>query len=165
MTHGFVHQINVSAGGVPKLPVGGPVEVGADGLAGDAHNDARHHGGPHRALCIYSLEVIEALRREGHPIRPGYAGENLTIAGLDWEELAPGRRLLIGRNVVAELTATVTPCAKNAAWFVDGYFRRMDADVHPGWSRWYARVVAQGAVEQGDPVGLETSADDGGMSK
>ena len=70
-------------GGVPKIPVGA-ARLGAEGVEGDKQNDLRHHGGPLRAVCIYSLEIIEALQGEGHPIGPGTTGENITISGLDW---------------------------------------------------------------------------------
>lgn len=90
---GRVHQINVSPGGVPKLPVP-EAEVMLQGLAGDRQRNRRIHGGPRRALCLYSLEVIDLLRAEGHPIAPGTAGENITISGVDWSDLRPGARIL-----------------------------------------------------------------------
>ena len=66
--------------------------------------------------------------------------------------MAPGTRLRIGADVVAEVTWPATPCSKNAAWFVDRDFRRMSEDLHPGWSRWYARVLEAGDVATGDAV-------------
>mgnify|MGYP001310271906 CR=1 FL=1 len=36
--------------------------------------------GPSRRLvCLFSIEIIEALQKEGHPIFPGSTGENLSI--------------------------------------------------------------------------------------
>lgn len=148
---GAVHQINVSAGGVPKKPVDSArVEIG--GVIGDVQADRRHHGGPDQDLCLYSLEVIEALRLEGHPIEPGFAGENVTITGLDWEAMSPGVRLRFGDDLVAEVTSPATPCSKNSAWFSDRDFRRMSHEQHPGWSRWYARVIHPGDIEKGAAV-------------
>ncbi|HKX74242.1 MAG TPA: MOSC domain-containing protein, partial [Acidimicrobiia bacterium] len=80
---GLIHQINTSPGGVPKAPIASG-EVTVNGMVGDGHNDRVHHGGPDAALCLFSLEVIQEMQREGHPIFPGAAGENLTITGLDW---------------------------------------------------------------------------------
>ena len=156
MTDARIHQINSSPGGVPKLPIEGPVEVRSRGVAGDAHNDRLNHGGPDQALCLYSLEVIEALQAEDHPIEPGFVGENVTVAGLDWAALGPGDQLKLGDEVVAERTAPATPCAKNRAWFIDGNYRRMDAALHPGWARWYARVIEVGTIQAGDPVTVST---------
>jgi MOSC domain-containing protein YiiM len=148
---GLIHQINVSDGGVPKLPVE-TVFVNVRGALGDRQADRRHHGRPEQALCLYSLEVIEALQAEGHPIEPGSVGENLTISGIDWSTISGGQRLRIGDSVEVQVTFPATPCGKNARWFTDRDYDRIDHDLHPGWSRWYARVVAAGPVTVGDSV-------------
>jgi MOSC domain-containing protein YiiM len=150
---GWVFQVNRSAGGVPKLPV---VEaaVTADGLTGDRQNDLRHHGGPERAVCLYSLERILDLQREGHPIFPGAAGENLTLAGLGWDDLGPGSRLEVGAGVELEVTRFTTPCRTIAGAFAGGAIDRILQDRHPGWSRLYARVLRPGAVRVGDRVAV-----------
>jgi len=67
---GTVHQISISQGGVPKRPVPSAT-VTETGVEGDRHRNPRLHGGPQRAVCLFSLEVIERLRAEGHPIAPG----------------------------------------------------------------------------------------------
>jgi MOSC domain-containing protein YiiM len=149
---GRIHQINVSGGGVPKLPVP-QVQITRHGVEGDTQADRVHHGGPDRAVCLYSLEVIEALQAEGHLIQAGYVGENLTIARVAWDMVVPGRRLQAG-GALLEVTSPVTPCAKNARWFRDGDFLRMHAGRHPGWARMYARVEEEGTVTTGDPVEL-----------
>jgi MOSC domain-containing protein YiiM len=150
---GTVAQLSVSDGGVPKKPVE-VAEVGDRGLVGDRQAARQHHGRPLQALCLWSTEVIDALRAEGHPIEAGAAGENITITGIDWRTIQPGTQLLIG-DVLAEISAWSTPCAKNAQWFADRAFQRMDHDLHPGWSRAYAWVREPGTVRQGDRVVVE----------
>ncbi|MGV3758386.1 MAG: MOSC domain-containing protein, partial [Actinomycetota bacterium] len=150
---GRVAQVNVSDGGVPKLPVA-EAEVTWRGLAGDRQKTRQHHGRPFQALCLWSAEVIEGLQAEGHPIGLGSAGENLTLAGIDWTTLRPGTRLQIG-EVEAEISAWAQPCKKNAGWFADRDFRRMEHDRHPGWSRAYAWVRTPGRVRTGDRVVVE----------
>lgn len=149
---GQIHQINKSKGGVPKLPVDVAV-VNDSGVIGDEQADKVHHGSPEQALCLYSLEVIEQLQAEGHPIEAGSAGENITVSGLDWSEVVPGTRMTIG-PVEIPVTYFATPCAKNARWFMDGRFTRMHSGKHPGESRVYARVVTGGLIRTGDPVEL-----------
>jgi MOSC domain-containing protein YiiM len=150
---GTIAQVNVSAGGVPKLPV--PLaEVGPLGIVGDGHHNLVIHGGPERALCLYSLERIESLAAEGHPIAAGCAGENVTVRGLDWTLVVPGARLLLGRDVLVEITRYTPPCKTNQRWFTDGNFSRMNQKVHPGWSRTYARVLIAGTIQPGDRVEL-----------
>ena len=150
---GTVARLHVSDGGVPKRPVQ-EAEVGVRGLVGDRQADRHNHGRPLQALCLWSADVIDALQAEGHPIEPGLAGENVTLAGIDWTTIRPGTQLRIG-DVLAEVSAWATPCKKNAAWFVDGRFDRMNHDRHPGWSRAYAWVREPGTVRTGDPVIVE----------
>lgn len=147
---GRVVSVNVSAGGVPKLPVPG-ARVSATGAEGDRQRNLEFHGGSDRALCLYSMDRIEALQREGHPIAPGTTGENLTIAGLDWDRVVPGAVLRVGR-VTLEVTAYASPCATIRPSFADGNSNRISQKKHPGWSRVYARVTGEDEIRVGDPV-------------
>lgn len=150
---GELVAINVSGGGVPKVPVL-EAEVDRAGVRGDRQHNRRHHGRPWQALSLWSLDVITALRAEGHPVSPGSCGENLTVRGLDWARLRPGIRLGIG-EAVAELSAYAVPCAKIRASFAGHDFNRVHHDRHPGVSRMYAWVVRGGVVRPGDPVVVE----------
>ena len=147
---GTIVSINISLGGVPKRPVLA-ARVSPAGLAGDGQRDRRHHGGPDRALCLYSMERIEALQREGHAIAPGTTGENLTIRGLDWDTLAPGVQLRAG-GVTMEVTAYASPCKSIRPSFADENSNRISQQLFPGWSRVYARVVDSGELRVGDAV-------------
>ncbi len=151
---GRVVQVSVSQGGVPKLPVS-EAEVTVHGVAGDSQNDTENHGGPEKAVCLYALERLEAIKAEGHNVFPGATGENLTFEGLDWDLVIPGSRLRIGA-VELEVTRYTTPCYKNADWFIGGDFNRMHQNLHPGFSRVYARVLQPGIVRPGDMVELVT---------
>ena len=153
MGAGRIAQISVSPGGVPKRPVEA-AEVTASGVAGDAQRDLRYHGGPERAVCLFALETIRALQAEGHPIEPGHIGENLTLEGIDWAAVTPGVRLLLGEDVLLEVTRYTSPCANIRASFKGGDYARVSQTRHPGASRVYARVVRTGTVRRGDPVRL-----------
>lgn len=147
---GAVVSLNVSNGGVPKRAVA-RARVTVAGMEGDRQRDIRHHGGPDRALCLFSADLIAVLRTEGHPIEPGMVGENVTISGLDWWLLEPGVRLEIG-EVGVELTSYAMPCRNITAAFADGRSVRISQKLHPGESRVYARVLREGVVAVGDPV-------------
>jgi MOSC domain-containing protein YiiM len=93
-------QINVNPhGGVPKYRVA-QAEITMNGVAGDKQRDWRYYGGPSRAVSLYALEHIQALQAEGHRIKPGSTGENLTIRRLDWAALQLGDCLRIGDRVL-----------------------------------------------------------------
>jgi len=148
---GTVASINISGGGVPKRRVTG-VKVARSGLVGDDQDDKVHHGGPERAVCIYSLEKVNALQAEGHPIQAGSVGENLTVAGIRWESVMPEVRIRVGDSVLLEVTSFTIPCKTIRRSFLDGRFVRISQKVHPGWSRVYARVISEGDVNLGDGV-------------
>ena len=124
------------------------------GVAGDLQRDREHHGGPDRALCLFSMELIRALQAEGHPIAPGHIGENLTVEGLDWDAVAPRSRLLLGEDVLVEVTRYTSPCVNIRAAFTGGEYARVSQKRNPGASRVYARVLRTGAIRRGDPVHL-----------
>ncbi len=149
MTNGRVVAVNISAGGVPKVPVDRAF-LSANGLEGDRHTDRVHHGGPLRAVCLFSDEVIAALRAEGHPIFAGAAGENVTVTGVNWIDVVPGSRWGIGEEAEVEVTSYTSPCFKNAGWFIDGNFTRISQSLHPGFARVYARVLVEGSIAAGD---------------
>ncbi|MBA3644850.1 MAG: MOSC domain-containing protein [Gemmatimonadaceae bacterium] len=142
---GKVASINSSGGGVPKRPVLFS-NVNTLGLEADRHV-SKDHGGPDRAICIYSLDLIKALRAEGHPIDVGTAGENLTVEGLDWALMRPGAILTVGAEVRLEITSFTPPCKTIKASFLEGNFVRISEKVHPGWSRVYARILTPGEVK------------------
>lgn len=150
-----IAQISVSAGGVPKRAVPS-ARVTALGLEGDSQRDREHHGGPDRALCLFSQERIHALRAEGHPITPGSIGENLTIEGIDWNMVTPGSFLLLGDDVVVQVTRYTVPCLNITASFRHRDHSRVSQKRHPGDSRVYARVLREGSITNGDSVQLVT---------
>jgi MOSC domain-containing protein YiiM len=122
------------------------------GLLGDTQNDKKHHGGPERAVCVYSLDRIQALQQEGHPIDVGTVGENITVEGIDWELVVPGVRIKLGDDVVLEVASFTAPCKTIRESFIEGEFVRISQKLHPGWSRVYARVLNEGEIHFGDHV-------------
>jgi MOSC domain-containing protein YiiM len=150
---GRIVQISVSPRGVPKTPVP-QARVTRLGLEGDGHRPVPYHGGPQRAVCLYAAEAIVGLQAEGHRIAPGTLGENVTVEGLPWHDVTPGRRLLLAEDVLLEVTGYTTPCRTIMRAFKDGAYGRVSQSRYPGWSRVYARVVDEGVITTGDRVRL-----------
>ena len=150
---GIVEGIYVSDGGVPKHPMPA-TSVIHRGLIGDRQAARQHHGRVWQAVCVWSADVVERLQAEGHPIRPGDAGENVSVRGIDWTLARPGTRLHLGEEVVLELSLPALPCNNNAPWFTDGDYERMHHERESGISRMYASVVTEGRLTTGDPATL-----------
>lgn len=104
----IVVSVNVSTGGIPKTPVDVAV-VNEPGIVGDGHNHDKHNT-PLQALCLFDIPGIEELKAEGYPIEPGAIGENVTIDGMDVDELEIGDRLRFSGGVEIEITKRRNPC-------------------------------------------------------
>jgi MOSC domain-containing protein YiiM len=154
-----IEQVSISNGGVPKRAIP-EARVTRDGLVGDWQTDRKHHGGPDRAVCLMSSELIAQLNAEGHPIAPGTTGENLTLSGIDWPSLEPGVRLRIESSEPVELEVVryATPCKTIKDSFAGGQFERISQKTHPGESRIYTRVLQEGVVRPGDAVQVLAAA-------
>jgi MOSC domain-containing protein YiiM len=149
----FVKYININPqGGVPKFSTD-KTYIGEEKVNGDKQNDLKHHGGTNRAVCLFSDEIITLLQKEGHPIKPGSTGENLTIKGLDWGVMKEGLVLSIG-HIKLEITGPTSPCKTIAKSFKNDSFIRISEKINPGYSRWYAKVLKKGVIYRNDVVNI-----------
>jgi len=123
------------------MPAARVTEIGIDG---DIHAHAKHNR-PDRAISIFDLEVMHDLVGEGFPLQPGTAGENLTVAGLDVQNLPPGTLLEIG-EVVVRLETPRKPC-----YVLDAIDPRLK-DVIVGRCGYMASVVRGGTLQPGLPI-------------
>ena len=138
-------QLNVSGGGMPKLPIES-AKVTVDGVEGDWQKNRKYHGGPNRAICIYSVELYDWLNEQGIPLEHGSIGENFTTQGLDLQKLAKGDRLRVGSDCVVEITDVRIPCGQLKKWDTDL------PELIVGRSGWVAKVVKEGVVRKGDTI-------------
>lgn len=155
-----VIQINISRGGIPKVPVESAMCT-VQGLVGDAWNHPRIHGGPKQALLLITSEGLAELAAAGFPVYPGALGENVTTAGLDRTALRIGQQYRIG-EVVIELTKVRVPCATLDVHgpgvqktMYDARVRAGD-ETSPRWglSGFYAAVRVPGVIRTGDQIDL-----------
>ena len=135
--------------GIFKRPVDDPVEIGVQGLEGDAIIDRKHHGGKDQAVYVYFADDYQYWAGQGVSVEPGLFGENLTIAGVEGRNVAVGDRFAIG-PVVLEVTSHRTPCSVFAARMGDPkWVKRFHQAGRPGA---YCRVITPGPVKAGQPV-------------
>jgi MOSC domain-containing protein YiiM len=142
---GRLVQINISSGGMPKLAVD-QVQVGRDGLEGDWQLNRKYHGGPGRAVCIFSRELYAWLKDEhGIELALGSVGENFTTDGVDIGSWNKGDRFRVG-DCEIEITDVRTPCRSLNQW--DPKLLK----VIQGRSGWVASVAKEGVVKTGDRI-------------
>lgn len=140
---GTILAVCLGPGGIPKHSVP-EARATANGLAGDKQRYTKIHGGPNRALCLFSSADYASLRRDGVPCEmPGTFGENVLVEGLDFAQLLPGEELALGDEVVIELFDVREPC---------GTLKSVDArfpNLMLGRSGFVCRVLREGLLRPG----------------
>lgn len=149
---GTVAHMHASKG-LPKKPIDHAV-IGWRGVEGDVQSARAHHGRPWQALCIWSTDAIDSLRVQGHPVAPGYAGENITVSGIPATAFRPGAQFRCG-TVRGFMTAFAIPCSQNNDWFANKDFMAMSHERGP-YSRIYAMVTTCGEISVGDTFEMFT---------
>lgn len=145
---GTVLGLFVSQGGVPKLPVESLL-VESSGCFGDKQNDLKHHGGEDKAVCLIQNCIIADLHSQGHPIKPGSTGENILIDGSEVGDISPGTILKFDELEI-EITQDAPPCKTIKNSFIDGEFTLISHKKFPNVTRWYARVITQGTIQNNE---------------
>jgi MOSC domain-containing protein YiiM len=123
-------------------------------LDGDRQADLKNHGGPDKAVCVYSFDHYPYWESAfGRKLTPGAFSENFTISGLRESRVSIGDTFRAGEAVV-QISQPRKPCSKLA-----GRHNRKDlpALIHAnGFSGFYLRVLSEGMVRAGDEFTLVT---------
>jgi MOSC domain-containing protein YiiM len=112
------------------------------GLEGDAHADCATH----RQVSLLAMESIQRMREQGFDVGPGDFAENLTTEGIDLVTLLVGTRLMVGRDVLLEVSQIGKQCHGGCA-----IFREVGKCIMPREGI-FARVVRGGTVRAGDTI-------------
>jgi len=141
-----------------KTPVDGRVAARGVNLDGDDQADRGAHGGPDKAVYAYAAEDARWWEEIlGRRLPPGTFGENLTTEGVDVNGARVGERWAIG-TVVLEVSEPRIPCWRLGVRMDDPFFpKRFTEALRPGA---YLRIVAEGALQAGDPIRVEGTETD-----
>ena len=134
-----------------KQPTSGAVKVTKLNFEGDQQADLSVHGGPDKAVYVYSWENILYWRRQlqREDLGPGSFGENLTVEDLLDNEVAIGDELEAG-TARFQITQPRLPCLKLAAKMGLPGFPRVFLE--SGRTGFYLRVLKEGFVSAGDSI-------------
>jgi MOSC domain-containing protein YiiM len=140
------------ATGFYKEPVVGPVDLGATQLAGDGQADRVNHGGPDKAVCVYSADHYPYWRETlALDLPHGAFGENFSVAGLAEPDVCIGDVWALGdatgERARVQVSQPRQPCWKLARrWRLKTLTAQV---VENGRTGWYFRVLAPGTVAAG----------------
>jgi MOSC domain-containing protein YiiM len=142
-----------------KSDVSGRLMLERENLVGDRQADLTVHGGPDKAVCVYSADHYDDWRREVRvpDAGPGWFGENFTVAGATEQTVAIGDIYRVGGAVV-QVSQPRGPCWKLAhRWNRPEMVKLV---VRSGRSGWYFRVLEVGYVAAGDTLTLVERLDE-----
>jgi len=136
-----------------KEPTMEPIWLGATNLTGDEQADLTHHGGPHKAVCVYPAIHVAYWRDQLQlpKLWWGDFGENFTVSGLTEQDVCIGDVWSAG-DVLVQVSQPRQPCWKLARrWDIKDLAMRVQ---QAGFTGWYFRVLEQGLVQRGMPLQL-----------
>ncbi|QDU98231.1 MOSC domain-containing protein [Lignipirellula cremea] len=139
--------------GFHKTPTDQPLWLARENLAGDGQADLVHHGGPHKAVCVYPADHYPywetTLDRD---LPHGAFGENFTLAGLTETQICIGDTWAIG-SALLQVSQPRQPCFKLARrWNVKDLAHQVQQNGRTGW---YFRVLVEGEVAAGMRLALQ----------
>ncbi len=141
------------ATGIFKEPVDGRVMLRTLNLDGDRQLDLKGHGGPYKAVCVYTRENYEHWSRElgRDDFRDPQFGENFTVEGMLEDRIHVGDSFRIGEATV-EVTQPRVPCYRLGIKMNEAKFPKMFLQsCRVGF---YFRVLEEGEVGAGDSFQL-----------
>jgi MOSC domain-containing protein YiiM len=114
-----------------------------------------------RQVHLFQCELLDEVNGQGHDVKPGDLGENISTRGLDILRLPTGTRLRIGAEAVIEVTGLRNPCHQIES-FQKGLLAHMGEKAASGE---YLRkagvmsvVLVGGVVRAGDAIVVELPA-------
>ncbi|MEO8269823.1 MAG: MOSC domain-containing protein [Aureliella sp.] len=134
--------------GFLKRTVSEPLWLGSTNLAGDGQADLVHHGGTHKAVCVYCSAHYPYWRKTLglSDFAAGGFGENFTVDELTEDIVCIGDVWSIGEAIV-QISQPRQPCWKLARrWDIKDLALQVQQTGRTGW---YFRVLVEGMVQRG----------------
>ena len=130
--------------GSKKRPVDRCRMVANFGIADDAHA-----GSEIRQVSLLAAESVEKIRQKGLAVAFGDFAENLTTEGIDLLSLPIGTKLMIGSDVLLEITQIGKVCHNRCRIFYEV------GDCVMPREGVFARVISSSDAAAGDPIVVE----------
>ena len=144
--------------GLPKMSVSS-AEIHYGGVDGDynTYRQEKKKGEPDMAVMLITQGILDDLNTEGWPVNNGDLGENLTIQGLDYDCIEPEQTYRVGTALI-QISFKCEPCIYlySLPYIGDEHGQEFMKTIKDRRG-WYARVLEEGVVKEGDCFQLENS--------
>lgn len=141
--------------GIFKYPVDGPVFLNIDSVDKDVIADRKVHGGTYKACYLFSTDPYPYWQGLYPNLEWnwGMFGENLTVEGMDENDLFLGDIYRLG-NALVQVSQPREPCYKLGIRF--GSQAILAQFIEHSCPGTYVRVLEKGSVKNGDALMLES---------
>ena len=149
----FIWNAKEVTTGIYKKPTNGSIYLGKTDVKGDTVSNRKVHGGEFKACYLFSADQYRYWQ-ELYPHLEwtfGMLGENLTVKGLDEQQLFIGDIYKLG-NALVQITQPREPCFKFAYKF--GSNAVLQQFINHGFSGTYVKVLEEGDVNIDDTFQL-----------
>jgi MOSC domain-containing protein YiiM len=137
---------------IDKKPVHGKIFLSTLNLDGDQQADLHFHGGPDKAVCVYSHDHYSFWESVlDTKLEAGAFGENLTVKGIIEEDVWIGDVYELG-DALVQVTQPRQPCFKLATKLKQPKLPLMVQ--HTGYTGFYFRVLKEGTISSEDSLKL-----------
>lgn len=133
------NEVSRPADRYQRLPTQQATLLAGQGIEGD-----RKGKWGERQINVMSAETLALLQNEGFKTGPGEMGEQIVIAGIDFNALPVGARVQLGASAIIEVTMPRTGCDRFE--HIQGKFKGLAR----GRLGAMVRVVAGGPIAVGD---------------
>jgi cyclic pyranopterin phosphate synthase len=141
---GKIISINISQSkGEKKTSVQSAMFKENHGIVGDAHA-----GDWHRQVSLLATESVDKMRGKGVELHPGDFAENLTVENIQLSKLKIGQRLLVGSEIILEITQIGKECHDGCA------IKKLVGDCVMPREGVFAKVMKGGEIKTGDQIVL-----------
>lgn len=120
-------------------------ELTKNGFVGDGVANLEHHGGPERAVCVYSFEHYKQWEKEFNvKLSLPALGENLCVSGMLEKDVYIGDVYSLG-NAVVQVTQGRVPCSTISKFNdIDVFLKRI---VETNYTGYFFKVLQEGTVQ------------------
>jgi MOSC domain-containing protein YiiM len=138
--------------GIKKYPVD-KAYLTKVGFIGDEQGDKLHHGGETKAVLFFSTNSYKKLNElslsDFRYDEVAHYGENIVVENIDENDVCIGDIIKIG-DAELEISQPRQPCWKLSA---NTKTKQMTSIIYNnGLSGWYARVLKEGQISNGDEI-------------
>lgn len=150
-TKNYIWNDGTEASAIGKVTVN-KAALTKNGFVGDEVASPEFHGGPDRAVCLYSHEHYRQWGKEfNHPFSPPAFGENICVSGMTEKEVYIGEVYRLGEAVIQVCQGRI-PCSKISKYNGDQALLKRIVDT--GFTGYFFRVLEEGEINVNSSIVL-----------